>query len=46
MHRQIAVRLQILNRLLARAQGGNFRLQSGNVLDLGFELLDFEFAEC
>ncbi|MNR33194.1 hypothetical protein D3C85_1508500 [compost metagenome] len=45
MHRQVAVRLQILDRLLARAQGRDFIFQAGDLTDLLFQHLDLRVQQ-
>ncbi|MNZ74117.1 hypothetical protein D3C78_925580 [compost metagenome] len=45
VHRQVAIRLQVLHGLLARAQSGNFTFQAGDFLDLLFKHLDFRLQD-
>jgi hypothetical protein len=40
VNRQVTVGLKVFYSLLTSTQGGNFRLQVGDFLDLGFKPLD------
>jgi hypothetical protein len=46
MHRHVAVDLEVFDRLLARLQRSDLRLQAGDVLDLDVELGDSQVRNC